>query len=229
MFLCKSFGKINAQIYSLFCGGFFQEASMRTGAGLVLWWSHMSGPEVPLTGEHTDRRDSVCVYTSVAIYVSCMHFMSWSRMSEPIQMIVCVHACVFVQCVYLDVWPNMCFTNCLILVLIFIHYPYGIRSLRVMLLNDYKSAVCSCARYLFCISLVRPLHEIVAVTHVVYVIFKAERAPLILRLMQHCTFTHENWEHQNTGANVIRHQRLYGRLSRLSFISPGRERSCGTV
>ncbi len=48
---------------------------MRTGAGLVLWWSHTSGPEVPLTGENTDRQVSVCVYTSVAIYVSCILFL----------------------------------------------------------------------------------------------------------------------------------------------------------
>lgn len=61
-------------------------------------------------------------------------------------------------------------------------------------------------------STLRPLHEII-MTRMVYVIFKAERALLILRLTQHCTFPHENREHQKTGANVIHRQKLYGRLS----------------
>lgn len=42
----------------------------------------------------------------------------------------------------------------------------------------------------------RRLYETVAVTHIEYTIFKAERALLILRQVQHCTFPHENCEHQ---------------------------------
>lgn len=55
----------------------------------------------------------------------------------------------------------------------------------------------------------RALNETVPSIHIEYVIFKAERALLVLRLMQqHCTFPHENCEYQNTGANIIHHQRV---------------------
>lgn len=67
--------------------------------------------------------------------------------------------------------------------------------------------------FIFYELMLRPLLITVAVTHIEYVIFKAKRALLIPRRLQHCTFPHENQKLQNTGENIIRHQRLYSRLS----------------
>lgn len=131
-------------------------------------------------------------------------------MKEHIQIIVCVHACV---CIWRARLMGMCFTNCLIL-----DCNDNICLLPLWnCISQINASIGFKSSNIFNVHIIMPCASVyiqgrawncIFHTYIEYVIFKAERALFILRLMQHCTSTHENCEHQNTGANVIHHQRV---------------------
>lgn len=118
----------------------------------------------------------VCSYLCVmyAFYVLIVH--EWAYSND------CMHAC--------ERASSVCVLRCMAMRICVLLNALFLSAMKIFITHrKIKNAQCFYVHVTcFC---VKPLHETVAVTHIVYVIFKAERALLIPRQRQHCTFPNE--------------------------------------